>query len=190
MLLCLSTSWNPVCIWHVRVSCPGTVCLQWPSLSWWSACPFCSISVFMLCRGLSLDCQDFLFICFFISAIMSINRVARADSWCPVEPVSHQVLPANCLCLSWYFDLAYTFLNQLFEAQVILIRIVLLWLWFFLWSCMDVRVGRWRKLSAEELMLLNCGVGKDSWESLWLQGDPTSPFWRRSALGFLWKEWC
>jgi len=28
----------------------------------------------------------------------------------------------------------------------------------------------------------------DSWESLGLQGDPTSPFWRRSALGFLWKE--
>ena len=23
-----------------------------------------------------------------------------------------------------------------------------------------------------------------------LQGDPTSPFWRRSALGLLWKEWC
>ena len=39
-------------------------------------------------------------------------------------------------------------------------------------------------------MLLNCGVGEDSWESLGLQGDATSPFWRRSALGFLWKEWC
>ena len=26
---------------------------------------------------------------------------------------------------------------------------------------MDVRVGLWRKLSAKELMLLNCGVGKD-----------------------------
>ena len=26
----------------------------------------------------------------------------------------------------------------------------------------DVRVGLWRKLSAEELMLLNCGVGEDS----------------------------
>ena len=39
-------------------------------------------------------------------------------------------------------------------------------------------------------MLLNCGVGEDSWESLGLQGDPTSPFWRRSALGFLWKERC
>ena len=53
---------------------------------------------------------------------------------------------------------------------------------------MDVRVELWRRLSAEELMLLNCGVGKDSWESLGLQGDPTSPFWRRSALGFLWKN--
>ena len=41
-----------------------------------------------------------------------------------------------------------------------------------------------------ELMLLNCGVGEDSWESLGLQGDPASPFWRRSTLGFLWKEWC
>ena len=39
-------------------------------------------------------------------------------------------------------------------------------------------------------MLLNCGVGEDSWESLGLQGDPTSPFWRRSVLGVLWKEWC
>ena len=29
----------------------------------------------------------------------------------------------------------------------------------FPWSCMDVRVGLWRKLSTEELILLNCGVG-------------------------------
>ena len=28
---------------------------------------------------------------------------------------------------------------------------------------MDVRVGLWRKLSTKELMLLNCGVGEDSW---------------------------
>ena len=27
---------------------------------------------------------------------------------------------------------------------------------------MDVRVGLWRRLSAEELMLLNCGVGEES----------------------------
>ena len=29
-------------------------------------------------------------------------------------------------------------------------------------SCMDLRVGLFRKLSAKELMLLNCGVGEDS----------------------------
>ena len=31
---------------------------------------------------------------------------------------------------------------------------------------MDVRVGWWRKLSAKELMPLNCDGGEDSWESL------------------------
>ena len=31
---------------------------------------------------------------------------------------------------------------------------------------MDVRVGLWRKLSTEELMLLNYGAGEESWESL------------------------
>ena len=46
----------------------------------------------------------------------------------------------------------------------------------FQWSCMDVRVGLWRRLSTKESMLLNCGVGEDSWESLGLQEDATSPF--------------
>ena len=35
---------------------------------------------------------------------------------------------------------------------------------------MVVRVGLWRKLSTKELMLLNCGAGEKSWESL-LQAD-------------------
>ena len=39
-------------------------------------------------------------------------------------------------------------------------------------------------------MLLNCGVGEDSWESLGLQGDPTSPSYRKSALTIHWKDWC
>ena len=55
---------------------------------------------------------------------------------------------------------------------------------------MDVRGGLWRKLSTKELMLLNCGVGEDSWESLGLQGDPTSPSLRRSVLDDHWKDWC
>ena len=39
-------------------------------------------------------------------------------------------------------------------------------------------------------MLLNCGVGEDSWESLGLQGDQTSQFWRKSVLNIHWKDWC
>ena len=39
-------------------------------------------------------------------------------------------------------------------------------------------------------MFLNCGVGEDSWEFLGLQGDQTSPFWRKSVLNILWKNWC
>ena len=61
---------------------------------------------------------------------------------------------------------------------------------FFQWSRMDVRVWLWKKLSDEELMLLNCGVGEDSWESLGLPGDPTSSSKRRSVLGVHWKDWC
>ena len=34
----------------------------------------------------------------------------------------------------------------------------------------------WTVQKAEELMLLNCGVGEDSQESVGLQGDPASPF--------------
>ena len=39
-------------------------------------------------------------------------------------------------------------------------------------------------------MLLNCGVREDSWESLGLQGDPTSPSWGKSVLNIHWKDWC
>ena len=54
-------------------------------------------------------------------------------------------------------------------------------------SCMDARVGLWRKLSAKELMLLNCGVGEDSWESLGLQGDPVNPKGNQSLEGLIKK---
>ena len=41
---------------------------------------------------------------------------------------------------------------------------------------MDVRAGLLRKLSPEELVLLNCGVGEGSWESLdWKEIQPVHP---------------
>ena len=39
-------------------------------------------------------------------------------------------------------------------------------------------------------MLLKRGVGEDSWESLGLQGDQTSPSERKSVLNIHWKDWC
>ena len=39
-------------------------------------------------------------------------------------------------------------------------------------------------------MLLNSGVGEDSWASLGLQGDPTCPSKRKSVLNIHWKDWC
>ena len=39
-------------------------------------------------------------------------------------------------------------------------------------------------------MLLNCGVGEDSWESFAWQGDRTNQSWRKSVLSIHWKDWC
>ena len=44
-----------------------------------------------------------------------------------------------------------------------------------------------RKLSAKELMHMNCGVGEDFYKSLGVQGDPTSQYKRKSVLNIhLW----
>ena len=45
---------------------------------------------------------------------------------------------------------------------------------------MDVRVGLWRRLSAKEWMLLKCGVGEDSWESLHSEGHQPWDFFGRN----------
>ena len=39
-------------------------------------------------------------------------------------------------------------------------------------------------------MFLNCGVGEHSWDSLGLQGGPTSQSYRKSILKIHWKNWC
>ena len=55
---------------------------------------------------------------------------------------------------------------------------------------MKIKKKKKRKAERRRIDALNCGVGEDSRESLGLQGDPSGPFWRRSALEFLWKDWC
>ena len=100
---------------------------------------------------------------------MSTHGTDTYGLFCSYKYICLHLLFYNVLLLkqNWISDAA-TFLCQP--------RSVYSRLWFFQYWCMDVIAGLWRKLSAEELMLLNCGVGEDSWESLGLQGDPTSPF--------------
>ena len=77
---------------------------------------------------------------------------------------------ADCSGFSLYSIVFYLFVTNLWE--------------FFEYSkYKSFMACMWRKLSTEVLVLLNCGVGEDSWQSLGVQGDPTSPFWR-SALDF------
>ena len=47
-----------------------------------------------------------------------------------------------------------------------------------------------KKANTEELMLLNYGAGKDSWESLGQRGDQTSPSERKLTLNIHWEDWC
>ena len=49
---------------------------------------------------------------------------------------------------------------------------------------MNVRIGPERRLTTEELMISNCDVGEDSWESLGQQGDPINQSHRKSVLIF------
>ena len=70
---------------------------------------------------------------------------------------------------------------------------------YIIWSCMDVRVGLWRKLSMEELMLLNCGIrevhpkGDQSWVFIGrtdAKGE-TPILWPPHAKSWLiGKDWC
>ena len=53
---------------------------------------------------------------------------------------------------------------------------------------MDVRVRLWRKLSTEELMLLNCGVGEDSWEFLGLRSNQSTL--KETSPGCSLEGWC
>ena len=84
---------------------------------------------------------------------------------------SHEI--KRCLLLG---RKAVTNLNRMLKSRdiTLLTKVCLVKAMVFPVVMHGLRVGSWRKLSAKELMLLNCGVGEDSWESLGLQRDPTS----------------
>ena len=46
-----------------------------------------------------------------------------------------------------------------------------------------------KKAECQKIDIFDCGVGENSWESLQLQGDPTSPSYRKSVLNIHSKDW-
>ena len=96
------------------------------------------------------------------------------DSWCSKITAngdcSHEI--KRCLLLG---RKVMTNLDSMFRRRNIANKCPSSQSYGFSGSHVWMWVGLWRQLSTKELMPLNCGVGEDSWESLELQGDPTSP---------------
>ena len=86
---------------------------------------------------------DFIFLCSKITA----------DGDCNHEIKRHLLLGRKAITKQHIKKQRHSFANKVLSSQSYV---------FFQQSCMDVRVGLQRKPSAEELMLLKCGVGEDS----------------------------
>ena len=101
------------------------------------------------------------------SAVILEPQKIKSDTVYTVSPsISHEVMgPDNMIFIFWMLSFKQNFSLSSFTFKKL----------FSSFSCMDVRVGLWRKLSTKELMFLNCGVSKDSWELLGLEGGQTSP---------------
>ena len=97
----------------------------------------------------------------------------------------------DLLCPRGWFVHFHRLKIHLKVTSVILYNFLLVSIFFSL-HIWKVRIQADKDFQKKILMKLtkiakkSSGVGEDSWESLGLQRDPTSPFWRRSALGFLW----
>ena len=61
--------------------------------------------------------------------------------------------------------------------------------WVYGLSSSHVRIWELDHKEGRVLILLNCGVEEDSWESLELQEDPTSQSKRKLVLNIHWKDW-
>ena len=102
----------------------------------------------------------------FLKGLSSVSQIT-ADGDC-----SHEIKRLLLLGRKFMTNLDSTLKSRdiTFLTKVHLVKAMV-----FQHSCIDVRVGPYRKLSAKELMLSNCGVGEDSLKPVRLHGDQTSP---------------
>ena len=91
---------------------------------------------------------------------------SSADGDCSHEIKRHLLLGRKAM----------TNLDSIFKSRDIILPIKVCLVKAMVFPVVMYGYESWTAKKAErrELMLLNCGVGEDSWESLGLQGDPTS----------------
>ena len=89
-----------------------------------------------------------------VSDFIFLGSKITADGDCSHEIRRHLLLGRKVMT---NLDSIFKSRDSTLPTKVRLVKVM-----FFQWSCMDVRVGLGRKLSTEELLLLNCGVGEDS----------------------------
>ena len=106
------------------------------------------------------------------------STVALKIPWTE-EPRKIQFMGSQRVRHDWATSLTYfTYLDSIFKSRDITLptKVPLVKAMVFPVVMRGRESWTVKKASAKELMLLNCGVGEFSWESLGLQGDPTSPF--------------
>ena len=154
----MSNSLRPHGLQHARLPCPsstpGAYSSSCPLSPWWHPTILSSVITFSSCLQSFPASESFQMSWFFTSGGPSI-----------IEILWHSPVMTNLDSILKSRDITLPTKVHLVKAMVFPV---------VMYGCAS---WLWRKLSAEEQMLLNCGVGEDSWESLGQQGDPTSPSW-------------
>ena len=115
-----------------------------------------------------------------VTEFIFLGSKITADGDCSQEMKRHLLLGRKAM----------TNLDSLLESRDIILPTKVLLVKAMVFPVVIYGCESWTLKKAEELMLLNCGVGEDSWESLGLQGDPTSPSQKKSVLNIHRKDWC
>ena len=98
------------------------------------------------------------------------NTTVQKHEFCSVQ----LSLWSNSHIHTWLLQ-SFDYINFISKVMSLLFNSCLGWLVIaFLPRSKHLLISWLQCLSAEELMLLSCGVGEDTRESLGLQGDPTS----------------
>ena len=102
-----------------------------------------------------------------VADFIILGSKITADGDCSHEMKRHLLLGRKAM----------TYLDSILKSRgiTLLTKVHLLKAMVFLVVMCGCESWTIKKLSTEELMLLNRGVGEDSWETFGLQGDPTSP---------------